>query len=418
MDLLLSLVDKSLVVAGVGENAERYHLLESINEYARERMQDAGEGLWLADRHALFFAGVAAKLYDDWDRNPSPGTVTPVLHDLANFRAALRWTIEDAHNTYLGAQIAADIAPAFMQLSLLGEGIYWCDRVTKTVVDLAPGVRARIEYVLSMLFNNQAQYAQALPAAERAVALFRLTDDERGLIRALSQVAQQYARAGRFEDARPYANEAGDRARATGDARLFASVARRCAFSLPPSEIEQARTQYSGAIAILRSLSAHEEASQLLEWWAESEAAAGSFERASEIGEQSLSGADETARMHRVSNIAGYALAAGEFDRAAPFAEQALTLAAQAQHPLLTAIGIAYVAAIRIKKDPREAARLFGFARARMSAMNWSGIASDQRARENIVQRLSEDIKGDSLFSLFAEGAGWTLEEALAHAQS
>ena len=418
LDLLASLVDKSLVVADLAEKHPRYHLLESIQEYARRKLAESDSATELGERHARFFAEMAAKLYSEWDRNPSTAAITRVLLDLDNVRSALHWTLEDAHDPQLGAQLAADIAPAFIQLSLLGEGISWCNRALDSVEGLRPAVQARLEYVLSMFFNNQALYAQALAAAERAVALYRRTDDDRGTIRAFSQVAQQYARAGRFDDAKPYANEAIDRARATGDAQLFAGVTRRCAFSLPPSEIEQARSQFSGAVAILRSLHADDEVCQLLEWWAEAEAAAGCFERAIEIGTQALNCAGETARMHRASNIAGYALAAGDFERAVPFTREALTLAMQAQHQLLTAIAIAYFAAIRAPDDAREAARLFGYARAQMSAMKWSGIASDKRARENIVQDLGNRIGDDDLFSLFAEGEAWSSDEALAHTQT
>ena len=416
LDLLTSLVDKSLVVADL-EATPRYHLLESIQQYARRKLTDSDSTAEeIGERHALFFSDLAANLYAQWDRNPTTASVTHVLPDLENIRAALHLTLEDAHDPLLGAQLAGDVAPAFITVSLLGEGVAWCDRALRSAVELPAPVHARLEYVLSMYFNNQARYADALAAAERAAALYRRTEDERGTIRALSQVAQQYARAGRFDDAKPYANEAIERARATGDAQLFAGVMRRCAFSLPPSEIELARTQFSGAVAILRSLRADDEACQLLEWWAEAEAAAGCFDRAIEIGTQALNCADESARMYRASNIAGYALAAGDFERATSYTREGLRLAVQAQHPLLTAIGIAYLAAIRARDDAPEAARLFGYARKQMSAMKWSGIASDRRARENIIQDLANRVGADALFSLFAQGAAWSADEALARA--
>ncbi|MER8182703.1 BTAD domain-containing putative transcriptional regulator [Kitasatospora sp. NPDC094015] len=53
-DLLLSLVDKSLLVAGLGERP-RYWLLETIHEYAVERLAESGEGAAVAARHTACY---------------------------------------------------------------------------------------------------------------------------------------------------------------------------------------------------------------------------------------------------------------------------------------------------------------------------------------------------------------------------
>lgn len=416
LDQLSSLIDKSLVV----ENAEqprRYHFLESIHQYARGRLDEAGETLWFEGRHALFFSQLARRLYDEWDRNPAMRTIAPAVPDLDNFRGGLHWTIVDAREPMVGADMAASCGPLFIQLSLLSEGISWCSRALERLPDDAAEVQARLHYVLSMLLNNQAVYGPALAAAERAVRAFRRTSDERGTIRALSQAAQQYARAHKFDRARPLAEEAMQRARRGGDAHLFASVTRRCAFSLPPSEIDLARSQFSEAVQTLHSMDADEEACQMLEWWAEAEAAAGCFQQAIDIGIQALNCADATAKMHRTSNIAGYALAAGKFELAEPYTHEALTLAVRAHHALLTAIGIAYFAPIRAREDAHEAARLFGYARAQMAGLKWRGIASDRRARENIRRLLRKRLDANVLRDLLDEGAAWTSEEALAHAK-
>ena len=416
LDVLSSLVDKSLVVAGIDETNRRFTLLESIRDYARERLDQAEETPRVTALHAAYFAERAGELYAQWDRNPSASAVKPMLPEIANVRAALQWALADGGDPQLGARLAADSGPLFIQLSLLGEGAEWCTRAL-TTDGIAPPVRARLEYMRSMFYNNQALVGPALAAAESALAAFLCTDDERGTVRALSQVAQQYARAGRFDDAKPKANEAIDRARATGDARLLASVTRRCAFSLPPSEIEHARSQFSGAAAILKAAHAGDEAAQVLEWWAEAEAAAGCFDRAADLAIQALSDADETGRMYLTSNIAGYMLAAGEFERAEPFTREALPLAERARHPLLIAIGLAYYSALRAREDARDGARLFGYARAQMAAAKWKGIASDQCARDNILKDLSARVDGDALFALLAEGAAWDERQALAHAQ-
>ena len=444
LDLLTSLVDKSLVVADVEETQQRYHLLETIHDYARRKLaesggedldaqrrfkllsaireyaqsraHEAGETLWLGERHAMFFAERASKAYEEFDRRPGPDWLDRLKSDLDNYRAALHWTIEDSRDPPLGAQLAGDIAPMFLRLSLLTEGAEWCNRALQCAQDVPPGVAARLEYSLSMLYNNLQQHEMALGAAERAVESYQTSSDQRGMIRALSQVAQQLARAGRYDESSTFMDEAVERARAAHDPYLLAGVLRRCAFSLPPSDVEKARKLFSEAVNALRTLGDREETCLVLNWWADSEAAAGCFERATKIATEALECADQDTRMYLTSNIAGYYLAVNDFDSAAPYIREALGLAIQAKHVLATTIGIGYCAAVKIREQPHDAARLFGYAKARFEEIGWKGIRSDEAAQENILGTLSSTVGTAELFPLLAQGASWSEDEALKHA--
>jgi predicted ATPase/class 3 adenylate cyclase len=61
MDLLLRLVDKSLVVADTGTTEPRYHMLETIRQYAQEKLDDAGEADAARHRHLEYFHLLAAQ---------------------------------------------------------------------------------------------------------------------------------------------------------------------------------------------------------------------------------------------------------------------------------------------------------------------------------------------------------------------
>ena len=51
IDLLTNLVDKSLVIASIQKDGARYHLLETIRQYARDRLMETGHGVEVRDRH-------------------------------------------------------------------------------------------------------------------------------------------------------------------------------------------------------------------------------------------------------------------------------------------------------------------------------------------------------------------------------
>jgi hypothetical protein len=196
------------------------------------------------------------------------------------------------------------------------------------------------------------------------------------------------------------------------DVHLLAGVIRRCAFALPPSEIELARAQFSEGVQLLASIAAQPEVGQLLEWWAEAEAAAGCYARAFDLGVQALEQTrDGVTRMHRTSNVSGYALAMGDVERGKPFIDEALKLATTFQHVLSTAIAIAYTAAIHADEEPRESALLFGYAQAQMDKAGWRGISSDERARAFVANALRSRLGESQADRLFAEGGSWTAEQ-------
>src|SRR5207244_3940868 len=61
LDGLSGLVDKSLVQAEAQGSAERYRLLETIRQYAREKLVEAGEAAGVRSRHLAFFHRLAAE---------------------------------------------------------------------------------------------------------------------------------------------------------------------------------------------------------------------------------------------------------------------------------------------------------------------------------------------------------------------
>jgi predicted ATPase/tetratricopeptide (TPR) repeat protein len=98
LDVLDRLVVKSLVVAEPHGEAMHYRLLETIREYARERLVESGLEQDARDRHARWFARLAGRA-DGYLRGPDQVRWLNRLDDAEdNMRAALAWALkrEDA----------------------------------------------------------------------------------------------------------------------------------------------------------------------------------------------------------------------------------------------------------------------------------------------------------------------------------
>jgi tetratricopeptide (TPR) repeat protein len=366
----------------------------------------------LANAHAAHFAAVAAHAYVEFDSRLPPGWRERLAPDLADLRAALEWTLAGAGDCRSGAQIAADCGPIFLRMELLGEGLRWCE-AARGVAPLPDATAGRIEYVASMLHNNLG-HRRALDCAERAVWFYQRSRDERGLVRALSQVAQQYARAERFEEAIAPAAEAIRRARVLGEPRVLVSVLRRCGYSLPAIEIETARSYFSEALGIARAVEDPEEACIVLEWWADREAAAGSPSRAIELATEGLACAGRNSEMFLESHIAGWMLALGRLDEAAPHARRAFTRAMEADNPLFRAHAIAFCAPQVAARDPNLAAMLFGYATARLAELEWDWRRDGGLTFEHASRAIERTVRGSDFATLLERGGAWTEAEAVA----
>jgi predicted ATPase/class 3 adenylate cyclase/DNA-binding CsgD family transcriptional regulator len=90
LDLLTSLVDKSLVLVEERGSLDRYALLETIRRYALDRLAEAGETARLRDRHADAFLGLAESTAPILGADP--GSVDALGTDAANLSAAIDHT--------------------------------------------------------------------------------------------------------------------------------------------------------------------------------------------------------------------------------------------------------------------------------------------------------------------------------------
>ena len=211
VDVLDQLVDKSLVVVDDADGGVRYRLLETIREYARERLDTSGDPVELRRRHAEHYVALAeatgphlrAREHLEWT-----GVVT---RDIDNLRAALDWAVETAspeHALRLVAPLAVQGRPRELTMG-------WA--ATALAISggdghpLLPEVAAWAAFNATMARDFE-QAEDFLAVAERAQAALgtRLTS----VARAQSTLAMFR---NDFEGSRRHAEECVELARASGD---------------------------------------------------------------------------------------------------------------------------------------------------------------------------------------------------------
>ena len=108
LDTLASLVNKSmLLVEPQPDQKMRYRLLETIRQYARKKLNDAGESLRLHDLHAGYYLDLVKQDRLNTFASQAPAWLRRVDVDFPNIRAALMWALEgQAPEQGIGALLA------------------------------------------------------------------------------------------------------------------------------------------------------------------------------------------------------------------------------------------------------------------------------------------------------------------------
>jgi predicted ATPase/class 3 adenylate cyclase/DNA-binding CsgD family transcriptional regulator len=187
LDLLTLLVDKSLVVAESTSGRTRYRLLETMRQYALEKLGESGEADDVRARHRDHYTGMAALL----------GTPAPTGHEqrlqqtdteFDNLRAAFTWSRENS-DTGLALALASALQPLWQARGRIREGLAWFDAVlTDQNADpakVAPAVRARALADKARLDALSGATGSMEQACE-ALAIAREVDDPALLARALA----------------------------------------------------------------------------------------------------------------------------------------------------------------------------------------------------------------------------------------
>lgn len=132
LDLLLSLVDKSLVqVEREAGLAQRYRLLEGIRQYAAEQLDAHREGETARRRHRDWFLAYARRADTELRGSDADAQTVQLRADLDNVRVALAWSLAEADGAGIdaGFQFATALEGFWFEHDYLAEGRLWLERI-------------------------------------------------------------------------------------------------------------------------------------------------------------------------------------------------------------------------------------------------------------------------------------------------
>jgi predicted ATPase/class 3 adenylate cyclase len=188
LDLLAHLVDKSLVVTEGGDDDFRYHMLETIRLYGRDRLVESGEAEQVRGRHLAWCWDLAERAEPEL-YGPNLGIWLDRLErDHDDMRVALRWATGDEGDVEFGLRLAGALVRFWELHGYLGEGRAWLAGALSRDGSTTPRVRAKALYGAAVLAFTQGDYDQAAGLAEEALRLYREAANQHGVALALNLV--------------------------------------------------------------------------------------------------------------------------------------------------------------------------------------------------------------------------------------
>lgn len=128
LELLSHLVNKSLVGVREGQGTVRYQLLESVRQYAVEKLVEAGEFDAVRDRHLDHFLGLAEGAEPLLYGAGQLAALKAIETESDNVRAAMEWAAS-AHRTLPGLRLASRLGRYWSIRSEYSEGVFWLRRM-------------------------------------------------------------------------------------------------------------------------------------------------------------------------------------------------------------------------------------------------------------------------------------------------
>jgi predicted ATPase/DNA-binding CsgD family transcriptional regulator len=184
LDDIASLVDNSLL----RRDGERFAMLETILEYARQKLASSGDEDESRKAHATHFLALAETAGPELTGPEQALWLGRLESDHDNLRAVLRYSLEVGSGETALA-LASALWGFWLARGYLGEGRRWLEEALAMGGSVPETVRAKALNGAGVLAHYQGDYADAEAHCAESLALYRQAGDERGVANALCGLA-------------------------------------------------------------------------------------------------------------------------------------------------------------------------------------------------------------------------------------
>jgi tetratricopeptide (TPR) repeat protein len=200
LDLLTALMNKSLLIYEEG----RYRMLETVQEYAREKLGQSGETEEVEKRHRDYFLTLAEEIVPKLNEAQQGTWLCRLDMEHNNLRSALNWSLQRQEGG-TALRLCGALQPFWRARGYIEEGRQWCEATLNLAGASARSAeRARVLNATGVLARMQGDYATALAYHEQSLAIRRELGDRLGVAASLNGLGNLAYSQGDYPAARAY----------------------------------------------------------------------------------------------------------------------------------------------------------------------------------------------------------------------
>lgn len=201
LDLLTSLVDKSLVLANADGGTTRYGMLETVRQYAAEHVNETDAAVAVRRRHRDWYLALAERGSAGLDGPQQKAWLDRMDAEYDNFRSALEWSRRIPSGIEPGLRLAVHLQRFWEMRAYYAEARGWLESMIAGGGAVTPQLRARALNVAGVLAYRQGDYGRTATLCGGALSLAEEHDDAYAAAQALHFLAHVRQSEGEYEQA-------------------------------------------------------------------------------------------------------------------------------------------------------------------------------------------------------------------------
>jgi predicted ATPase len=229
LDTLQSLVEKSLLRFTPSEAGSRYWMLETIREYACDKLEEVQESVALGQKHADHISRLAASAEPELEGPRMSEWIAVLAAEEDNIRAALAF-LEDTDQTYQELELTGSLQNFWYVRGNLVEGRRWSESALQASAGAPTVARAKVLNAVAGFAEKLGDSESTKAYAEQALLVSRELGYARGVTSSLVALSLAHRLQGNRAAAASFLDEASESARASGDAFSLADATAGLAF--------------------------------------------------------------------------------------------------------------------------------------------------------------------------------------------
>ncbi|MDQ5823062.1 MAG: tetratricopeptide repeat protein [Chloroflexota bacterium] len=424
-----SLLDKSLLkrnsdshdmpIHAATDEEPRFYMLETIREYACERLLESNQADRVRRWHAEYYLAMTQAAESELRGSRQQEWLARIEDEHENLRTVLDWSLTNGEEES-ALRLAGAIWRFWWIRGYITEGLRWLKMVLSHATSRTSD-RARAAYGASILAKVQGDNAKAIDFEAESLGIYRELGAGRGVAQVLLGMGLRQRASGDLEAAEASFKESLEISRRLGDTWGIAGALTNLGLIFFGRDNEAARTYLEEGLHAMRQTGAHNNVALIQNNLGVISLHSGDLDGARSLWEENLRVYRELGNKENqaltLSNLALVAREEGEVTRAAELNSESLRTYLQLGQSDFLAPGLARSASIATVAGQLErAARLYGAAAALYETKGLARQPYDLADYETMMGRVRQSLDEAAITKATREGRAMSLAEAITYA--